>query len=156
MVSSLHSREFIIDANVLFSCLISGKEFYLRLLADNRLFTADFALEEIQIYQERILTRSKLSPEQLSRFVLDVFSRLTIVPNLLVTTQSYYQAFLLCRDIDPKDTPYVALYLQLNIPLLTRDKPLAQGLRKQGFTNIVILDELLSQTNETDSTSYLQ
>lgn len=156
MVSSLHSREFIIDANVLFSCLISGKEFYIRLLADNRLFTADFTLEEIQIYQEKILTRSKLSPEQLSRFVLDVFSRLTIVPNLLVTTQSYYQAFLLCRDIDPKDTPHVALSLQLNIPLLTRDKPLTEGLRQQGFTNIVLLDELLSQNNETDSTSYLQ
>ena len=49
---------------------------------------------------------------------------------------------MLCRDIDPKDTDYVALSLELNHPLLTRDKPLADGLRAKGYTNLVLLDEL--------------
>ncbi|MFD2570125.1 PIN domain-containing protein [Spirosoma soli] len=78
---------------------------------------------------------------------------MTVVPNLLITTQNYYQAFLLCKDIDQKDTAYVALALQLNIPLLTRDKPFAHGLRLRGFTNIVTLDELFSQNDEFESTS---
>lgn len=51
---------------------------------------------------------------------------------------------MLCRNIDPKDTDYVALSLQLAIPLLTRDK---------GYTNIVLLDELFAQTDDIDSTN---
>lgn len=82
-----------------------------------------------------------------------VFERITVVPNLIISTQSYYQAFILCRDIDPKDTDYVALSLQLGITLLTRDKPLSDGLRIKGFTNIIILDELFNQPNEPDSTN---
>ncbi|MFD2570124.1 PIN domain-containing protein [Spirosoma soli] len=62
------------DANVLFGCLISGHDFYLKLLADNRFFTADFALEEMQIYQEVILQRTKLSAEQFRKFTLSVFA----------------------------------------------------------------------------------
>lgn len=104
-------------------------------------------LEELQIHQEIIGQKTKLSPEQLQKFILTVFERITVVPNLLISTQNYYQAFRLCRDIDPKDTDYVALSLQLEITLLTRDKPLADGLRAKGFTNIILLDELFGQTD---------
>jgi hypothetical protein len=32
-----------------------------------------------------------------------------------------------------------------NFPLLTRDKPLATGLRTNGFVNVLLLDELLGE-----------
>jgi predicted nucleic acid-binding protein len=146
MTSSFRSREFVIDANVLFSSLISGGDKYLTLLANNHVFVPDFVLEELQIHQEIIGQKTKLSPKQFQKFILTVFERITVVPNLLISTQSYYQAFILCRDIDPKDTDYIALALQLEISLLTRDKPLADGLRAKGFSNIILLDELFSQT----------
>lgn len=143
MVSSVPGK-FIVDANVLFSCLLSGREFYLKLLADNQIFTSDFVLDELQVHQALILERTKLPPQLFEEFTLQVFSRITIVPNLLVSTQAYYQAFMLCRDIDPKDTAYVALSLALRLPLLTRDQPLANGLRAKGFTNVLLLDELIT------------
>ena len=153
MVSSLQQREYVVDANVLFSFLISGRESYLTFLTDNKIFTPDFALAEIQIYQNVIIQRSKLPLEQFRAYALDLFSRITVVPNLLVTTQYYYQAFTLCRDIDPKDISYVALSLQLGAMLLTRDKPLAIGLRAKGFANVILLDELFATADETDSTN---
>lgn len=102
MASSPPSQAFIVDANVLFSCLISGRDHYLTFLSDNRMLTTDFIFEELQLHQEIISQRTKLLPDQFQKFVLTVFERITVVPNLLISTQSYYQAFMLCRDIDPK------------------------------------------------------
>ncbi|GAB2562761.1 PIN domain-containing protein [Spirosoma areae] len=147
---SFRSREFIVDANVLFSCLISGRDYYLTFLSDNRIFTIDFVFEELQLHQEIIAQRTRIPSDQFQKFILTVFERITVVPNLLISTQNYYQAFMFCRDIDPKDTAYVALSLQLNIPLLTRDKPLVEGLRAKGFPNVILLDELVSQTDQTE------
>ncbi|WP_288424213.1 PIN domain-containing protein [uncultured Spirosoma sp.] len=136
------TRSFVVDANVLFSCLISGYDHYLRFLTDNRIYTPDFALEEIQLYQDRILKRTKLDTTAFSQFTLTLFEQLIVVPNMLITTQSYYQAFDLCKRVDPNDTAYVALSIQLGEPLLTRDKVLANGLRQQGFATVLTLDEL--------------
>lgn len=136
------ARTFVIDANVLFSFLISGHDHYLHFITDNQIYLPDFALEEIQLYQERIMKRTRLDKNMFSRFTLAIFENLTIVPNMLVSMQSYYQAFRLCRFIDPKDVSYVALAIEMNVPLLTRDKSLAMGLRQQGFATVMTLDEL--------------
>ncbi len=151
MGSSIHAQEFVVDANVLFSCLISGRDQYLTWLSDNQIFAPDFVFEELQRYQEIINQRTKLPSDQFQKFTLTVFERITVVPNLLISTESFYQAFMLCRDIDPKDTAYVALSLQLDIPLITRDKPLADGLRNKGFAHIYMLDEFFNKPDDISS-----
>lgn len=57
---------------------------------------------------------------------------------------SKLQAFELSNDIDIKDVVYVALSIEMNIPLVTRDIPLFSGLKKKGFENIILLDELIN------------
>lgn len=47
------------------------------------------------------------------------------------------------EKIDPKDIHYLALSLQLGFVLLTRDKPLQRGLRKQGYRNVVLFEDFL-------------
>lgn len=54
---------------------------------------------------------------------------------------------MLCKDIDEKDTVYVALSLEFGYPLLTKDDRLALGLRQKGFTNVVLLKELFGNLN---------
>ncbi|MCP5053530.1 MAG: hypothetical protein GY940_40565, partial [bacterium] len=49
----------------------------------------------------------------------------------------------LCFKVDEKDTPFIALSLFLNIPLITRDKKLQNALKEKGFDNIVLLDTVL-------------
>ncbi|MFN8346450.1 MAG: PIN domain-containing protein [Spirosomataceae bacterium] len=134
-------NQFVTDANVIFGCLISGREQYLRLVTEKKFYLPDFALTEIQIYQELITEKSPMIGHKLRDYTLRLFEKLIIVPNFLISTQSYYQAFLLCKDIDEKDTVYVALSLEFGYPLLTRDEELTLGLRQKGFTNIILLKE---------------
>lgn len=128
---------------VIMISLISGNENVLAFFATNRIFTPDFAFEEIQNHQQTILGKTRLSADELKDFSVRLLQQVIVIPNLLVTTQSYYRAFGLCRTVDPDDTPYVALSIEFDYPLLTRDKPLTTGLRANGFTNVVLLDELI-------------
>jgi predicted nucleic acid-binding protein len=62
-----------------------------------------------------------------------VFSQLTILPKYTFTKESLEKSLKLLSKIDIKDVAYVALAIQLDLPLLTRDIALYEGLRKQGF-----------------------
>ncbi len=138
-------NQFITDANVIFSCLISGREQYLHIVTENKFYLPDFALTEIQIYQELITRKSPMAGQRLRDYTLHLFEKLIIVPNFLISTQNYYQAFILCKDIDEKDTVYVALSLEFGYPLLTKDVELTLGLRQKGFENVILLSEFLEE-----------
>lgn len=75
-------------------------------------------------------------------YTLAVFDYLIVVPNFLITTQSYFAAFRLCKDIDEADTAYLALSIEFDLPLLTNDRILAEGLKRKGYTNVITLTEL--------------
>ena len=136
---------YVVDANTIFSAVISGKEDYLRAFAPNIFYLPDFALGEIQRYQELLLNKTKLPPEELRSFTLRLFSKLTVVPNFLISTKSYLDAFLLCKDVDEDDTPYLALAIEFDITLLTKDEELIVGLRKKGFEKVISLTEFLKK-----------
>lgn len=43
------------------------------------------------------------------------------------------EAYRLCHDIDEKDTPFLALALEMEAKLWTSDEILKSGLMKKGF-----------------------
>lgn len=138
-------KEYIVDANVIFSSLISGKEQYLRLFATYKFFVPDFTMNEIQKYQELLLKKTKLQPDQIRDFTLSLFSNLTVVPNFLISTNAYLTAFQLCKNVDEKDTPYIALSLEFDLVFVTKDDELVAGLRQKGFEKILSFREFIEQ-----------
>jgi len=138
-------NEYVIDANIIFSSLLSGKGLYKRIFDSNRFYTSDFALMEIQTYQNTILSKSKLTKHELKEFTIFIFSHLIVVPQFYIAQTNRDKAFELCKDIDEKDTIYVALSLELNTTLLTRDKPLFNGLKTVGFEKIIMFDQFIEQ-----------
>ena len=46
---------------------------------------------------------------------------------------TWMEARRLCKEVDPKDTPFVALTLHLDGSLWTSDEELMAGLRARGF-----------------------
>lgn len=50
-----------------------------------------------------------------------------------VPVGTWMEARRLCRDVDPKDMPFVALTLHLDGRLWTADDELKSGLRLKGF-----------------------
>ncbi len=71
----------------------------------------------------------------------NVLSRVKFVNEGLITTDFFYKAFMLCKDVDEKDTPFVALSMFLQSALLTGDIKLFDHLKNEGF-NVVKLTQL--------------
>ena len=138
-------KRFIIDANILFSIFISGKEEYFELVGKVKFLTPVYALEELQKHQEKILSKTKIDSGNFNDFTLRILNRVLVVPNFLVTNQSYLQAYNWCKDIDLDDIAYVALSIEFNTCFVTRDMILYDGLKQKGFLNIMSWEEFLRE-----------
>ncbi|TAE07675.1 MAG: PIN domain-containing protein [Bacteroidetes bacterium] len=137
--------ELIVDANVLFSTLISGKGIYKRMVQDFQVYSLDYIFTELTYYQEDILKKTKLDKEQFAPYTIAIFSKIKVLPSIVLSDEAKQKAYDLCLGIDLKDAPYVALAIQMNIPLLTRDKVLLNGLQKKKFKNILFLPDFIEQ-----------
>ncbi|MCP1382287.1 PIN domain-containing protein [Runella sp. S5] len=51
----------------------------------------------------------------------------------IISIENYFDAYYLCRDIDPKDTSFIALTIELDATFWTRDDVLKRGLAVKGF-----------------------
>jgi len=143
-------EKYVLDANVIFSALISGKQIYLILFDKNQFYTPDFSFLEIDKYKSVILQRTKLSIKELQDFIQKLFQQIIVIPSLLITDASRNKARELCIDIDLKDTVYVALSIEMNITLVTSDKPLYNGLKSKKFEKVIMLDEFIRQQFKED------
>jgi len=139
-----YSKKFVIDANVLFSAFISGKDIYDILFSTYKIYVPDFAFLELEKYRQRILKKTKLSEFDLQIFVLRLFNNITVVPNLLITKTSLNRGYEICKEIDEKDTVYIAAAIELNIDLITSDKKLFNYLKSHGFNQIVLLGDVIN------------
>jgi predicted nucleic acid-binding protein len=134
---------YILDANVLMAILISGKSIYKKLLTEFIFITSDFALIEIEKYKTIIIEKSKLKNEEFTQYSYFVFSHIHVFPNYIIEQKIALKAIRLVEGIDIKDVAYVALSLQLELPILTRDLKLVSGLRKKGFKNISLFENFI-------------
>ncbi|MCI5159064.1 MAG: PIN domain-containing protein [Candidatus Electrothrix sp. AUS1_2] len=137
------SGGYVLDANVLFSAFISGKELYTLLFSEQSMYLPDFAFLELEKYKKRILKKTKLREEEFQEFILKLFSNVTVIPNLLLSEASLEQAYQLCREIDEKDTVYVAAAIELDLVLVTNDRVLYTGLRERSFSRIALLNDVV-------------
>lgn len=136
-------KTYMVDANVLMSILISGKAVYRNLLKEYVFLSNDFAFIEIDKYQKVILQKAKLDNDSFKHFSYFVFSNVHFLPSYVIDDNVKQKAIDLVSDVDIKDVAYVALAMQLDITLLTRDQALHDGLRKKGFRKIQMFDDFL-------------
>lgn len=135
--------DFVLDANVLMSILMSGKAAYRPILSFNSFILPDFALIEIEKYHNTLKSKTVLSDTQLIEWTYFVFAHCTVLPRYVLTEEVITKSARLLENIDMKDLSYVALSMQLDVPLLTRDTPLYEGLRKRGFRKVILFDDFL-------------
>lgn len=138
-------KKYVIDSNVIFSALISGKQIYLNLFDEFTFYIPDFVFLEIDKYKAVILSKTKLTKRELQNFIKRLFQQIIVIPSLYIEEKNRKKATDLCMDIDLKDTVYVALSIEMKLPLVTRDKPLYEGLKKKDFNQVILFDELMQQ-----------
>lgn len=130
--------KIIVDTNIIFSALLYKKNKYFDILMDSEsltFFTCNFLIVEIFKYKEKIIRCSNAKDDLLS-ILSFILHKIHFISDDLVSTDSKYTAFQLCKGIDEKDTPFVALAIELNGLLWTRDKKLEAHLIEQGFDQL--------------------
>lgn len=130
-------KKIVIDSNILFSALrgSNSKTRNKILNSDDKYYTPNFLIVEIFKHKERILKKSKATEEETYVYLSQILNRINFINEENISTANFISAYRLCKDVDEKDTPFIALSLELGFELWTRDKELKNGLIKKGFDN---------------------
>lgn len=125
----------VTDANILISALISDSRQIRRTLArkDLQFVSPKFIVVELFKHAPKIQKATKLSKDEVLELLSSIINKLKFYEEDLISVGSWIEAFRLCREVDEKDTPYVALALELNAEIWTNDNELKIGLKKKGF-----------------------
>lgn len=96
-------------------------------------YAPNFLITEIYKHKDKILKNSKLTESEFYLLFNGIIESINFIPLDLIGLDSRQKAYDLCKDIDIKDTPFIALAIELNIPIWTGDKRLKDGLKLKGY-----------------------
>jgi predicted nucleic acid-binding protein len=126
----------VVDTNILFSALLSADGHQRGVLiseGDVRFYCCRFSVVELFKHKQRLVELSRLTEGDILEALSVILRRLTFHDELSLSRASVDEGDRLCADLDPKDTPFVALTIELGGRLWTGDKALVRGLRAKGF-----------------------
>lgn len=95
--------------------------------------TPNYLIFELFKHRQRIVEKSKASEEDVLSYLNLVIQKVHFFNEEIISLENFFTAYHLCKDVDENDTAYVALTLELDGDLWTRDDVLKAGLRQRGF-----------------------
>lgn len=116
--------QLIVDANVVIAALIKpGLPADLFFKEELELVAPKLLFEEIKNNKELIVRKSRLSEEEINKFIFIFEQRIFIVPE-----EEFVRFKKKAEEIcpDPKDVTYFALALYLNCPIWSNEKKLKE------------------------------
>jgi predicted nucleic acid-binding protein len=129
-------KAVVVDTNIIFAALRKNQSAIRRQLEQGNFhfYAPHFLIVEIFKHKKRILHMSKALPEETYELLTNLLHHVHFVNESFISTEDMITAFRLCKDVDEKDTPFVALTMALDGELWTRDEALKQALTRKGFT----------------------
>jgi predicted nucleic acid-binding protein len=128
----------VVDANIAFKALVSQRgDLRGRLdpAANVKFYTPGYLFVELFKHKTRLAQTTRLTEDELLEVLQALVSRLEFVNETNVSLGLWMEAHRLCKDVDERDTAYVALTLHLDGRLWTEDAQLKHGLRIKGFNS---------------------
>ncbi len=130
----------VVDANAVFSALLrKGKPF--EVFKANKIFNVfkfvapEFLFSEIGKRMDKILAETQLAKEELAELLAFIKGEVS-----LISLYQFSDKLPEAMRLNFKDSPYLALALKLNCPILSGDK----GLKKQAKVKILSPAEALA------------
>jgi predicted nucleic acid-binding protein len=125
----------VVDTNLIFSALVSNSSKIREILFESNLtfYAPDYLITEIFKHKDKLIKCSKLSENEFFLYFNAIFEQIRFVPTDFIGSESRQKAYDLCKDVDINDIPFIALSVELKIPLWTGDKKLKEGLKLKGF-----------------------
>lgn len=133
----MNTNSVVVDTNLIFSALIPRASQIRELFFENKLtfYSPNYLITEIYKHKDKLFKNSKLTESEFYLYFNGIIERIKFIPIDLIGIESRQKAYDLCHDVDIKDTPFVALSIELDIPIWTGDKKLKDGLKLKGFNN---------------------
>lgn len=127
----------VIDTNVVFKALRLKYSSIREVLNQGtyHFYAPKFLLVEIFKHKEKLLRNNKQPEDEFYEYLNLLLQRITFVNEDIISIGNYLEAYRLCKDIDEKDVPFVALAIQLGCELWTYDEPIREGLKQKGFNH---------------------
>lgn len=129
------SSLIVVDTNILISALMSDNQDIVRILSgpDDLFVSPNFAIVELFQHSPRIQEASSIPQDELLNLLGLILAHVRLRDDAGVSIGSWAEASRLCSGVDPKDLPFVALAVELNGRLWTRDRRLILHLVRNGF-----------------------
>ena len=132
----------IADSNIFFGALITPNGELATILKDkNMQFLApDYILEEVKEHLD-IIQKKRKKDKTKRKILADLASlikNITIVPLEELTKKNIQKAFSIVKDVDEDDYAFIAMHLQYNHKIWSRDEELINGLTEKGYGDFFI------------------
>jgi predicted nucleic acid-binding protein len=136
----------IVDANIVFSAVLNTNSKIADLLLNSEntfdFIAPDYLLSEIKKYHQKIAMISKMKIEEIEKVQFRVLKPISFYSGFHIPESLWIKAEQLVRDIDPKDTPYLAFSLFFDCKIWSGDKALRNGLLLKGVERVITTEEL--------------
>ena len=132
----MSKQAVVIDTNIVFKALRLQNSAVRDVLTDSQyhFYAPKFLIVEIFKHKEKLLRNNTQLEDDLYEYLNGLLQRIMFVNEDTIAIGNYVEAYRLCKGIDEKDIPFVALSLELGCPLWTHDQPIRDGLTARGFT----------------------
>lgn len=139
--------KLVVDTNIVFSAILHTEGNIGDLLINSESFfdfvSPDFLRTELSRISQKLTRVSGLSNSQLQLAEEIVLSHIRFIPENQIRNSAWKAADELCHDVDPGDTPFVALAKHVRCRIWSGDKFLIRALSKKGYTQFHSTRELI-------------
>lgn len=138
----------VVDTNIIFSSILNPNGLIADLLINSeskyRFYSPTFMLKELENHHQKMQSISGLSNEDIAFLKRIVLSNVNLIDVDYIKDDSWKLAKTLTQDIDRFDIPFVALCIELEVPLWTGDKKLTKGLLSKGVDWVLSTHDLIN------------
>jgi len=125
MVRDKKEIRFVVDTNIIISALLKDDSLTGNVLRSDScvFYYPRDGLREIDCYRDYIISKrnKRLQAYSFQHALEFILECIIIVPQEMYSSK-ILEAFEIMKDIDPKDTPFLALAMQLGCPLWSNDR----------------------------------
>ena len=136
----------VVDTNLIFSAILNSSgiigNMIMSVSKNHSLIAPFFLLEELDKHHNKMMNISGLSSDEVYYQRSVILKRIKLIEPSVISMESWQKAFNLTRNIDPDDTPFVALAMEFGTHFWTGDKKLLNGLNLLGISWIKSTSDL--------------
>jgi predicted nucleic acid-binding protein len=133
--------KIVVDTNIIIRILIKPDGFVANLFYPLKnkhdLFVSYSTFEEINRHKPRVLKVSKLTQYEFDSLLTKVVDGVSLISMQIIPTSIFLRALRFTTSVDLDDLHFVASTLFIKGYLWTSDKPLFNGLKKNGFQKVI-------------------